>query len=182
MKAFHNDVAVKRKYLKRIRSHMKLDTLIRGKGWDGSKGCAVGCTLENYDHSRYPVELGIPEWLAHIEDTLFEGMSEEKSRAFPETFLKAIRIGSNLEKVKTKFIIKVLEKNLLILDKLKFYEDNFPDVKAAVEGSKVALKQTIHAHKGKGSLSAASAAWLAARSAAYDELADDLIKLIKSCK
>lgn len=66
MLSFHNDIAVKQKYLDRVMAHQKADNIIRGTGWSNGKGCAVGCTLENYDHSRYPIELGVPEWLAKI--------------------------------------------------------------------------------------------------------------------
>jgi hypothetical protein len=70
MLSFHNDQAVKDKYVNRVIAHQKADNLIRGTGWNNGKGCAVGCTLESYDHSQYPIELGIPEWLAKLEDTL----------------------------------------------------------------------------------------------------------------
>jgi hypothetical protein len=52
MKAFHNDQAIKDKYIARVEAHIKADNLIRGTGWYGGKGCAVGCTLEAYDHIR----------------------------------------------------------------------------------------------------------------------------------
>ena len=60
MKSFHGDVKVKVKYINRVKAHQLADNLIKGQGWENGKGCAVGCTLEAYDHSRYEVELGIP--------------------------------------------------------------------------------------------------------------------------
>jgi hypothetical protein len=75
---------------------MAADNLVRGIGWENGKGCAVGCTLEDYKHSRYETELGIPEWLAGVEDTLFEGMSVEKSKTWPEMFLSSIKVGDDL--------------------------------------------------------------------------------------
>ena len=62
---------VKEKYLSRVVAHRKADNIIQGLGWEEGRGCAVGCTLENYDHWRYPIELGLPEWLAHLEDRIF---------------------------------------------------------------------------------------------------------------
>jgi hypothetical protein len=62
MHSFHNDPAIKAKYIARTEAHRAADNLIRGTGWENGKGCAVGCTLENYDHSQYPIELGIPAW------------------------------------------------------------------------------------------------------------------------
>lgn len=83
--SYHNDPAVKTKYVERMRGHIKADALVRGLGWDSKKkrGCAVGCTLENYDHAQYPIELGVPEWLARLEDTLFENLPEKDAKTFP---------------------------------------------------------------------------------------------------
>lgn len=130
LRAFHGDPAVKEKYLARVRAHQSADELIRGVGWDGARGCAIGCTLERYDHTLYPVELGLPEWLAQVEDSLFEGMSEQKSRTWPEKFLESIQEGADLEPVKGPFLIMVLESVLGSFDHAKF-----PAVKAAIDGS-----------------------------------------------
>jgi hypothetical protein len=128
--AFHGDPAIKAKYLARVIAHQKADHLIRGTGWKDSKGCAVGCTLEAYDHSRYPIELGIPEWLAQVEDRLFEGMSEEKSRTWPEEFLRACPVGSDLEKIKPEFLIMILESTLTTFNHVAY-----PELKKVVDGS-----------------------------------------------
>jgi hypothetical protein len=123
MQAFHNDKKIKQKYINRVKNHIKMDNLIRGKGWTiEGKGCAVGCTLETYDHSRYPIELGIPTWLAYLEDRLFENMSFEKSKTWPLVFLQAIKPGANLEQVKTPFMISVLQSTLDLFDREKFPE------------------------------------------------------------
>src|ERR1700744_2804124 len=131
MLAYHNNVAVKEKYVARMSAHIDADELVRGIGYENGervRGCAVGCTLNNYNHSQYPVELGIPEWLARLEDTLFENMSFEKSKNFPLLFLEAINVGSDLEKIKAPFLIYILEG---VLD--KFDRAKFPDVLKAIQ-------------------------------------------------
>lgn len=128
MQAFHNDPAIKQKYLDRVRKHREMDNLIQGTGWENGKGCAVGCTLENYDHFRYPIELGIPTWLAMVEDKIFEGLPQNKAMDWPERFLSAIRVGDNLERVKAPFLIFVLESALEAFD-----HDEFPKVKAVLD-------------------------------------------------
>ncbi len=153
--AFHNDPAVKAKYLARVESHIAADHLIRGTGWDGFRGCAVGCTLEDYDHSRYPVELGIPEWLARVEDTLFEGMTKGRAETWPRDFLAAITPGVDLERVKAPFVIHVLRSTLKNFD-----HEKSPAVLAAVNGS-IALWERSDV----GSEAWKSAAESAARSA-----------------
>ncbi len=96
MLAFHSDPAIKLKYLARVEDHRKLDQLRQGATGEDGKGCAVWCTLDAYSHSRYPVELGIPIRLAHLEDRLFELLDAETSQRWPERFLSAIRPGADL--------------------------------------------------------------------------------------
>jgi len=76
---FHGSQEIKDKYLNRLKEHKKLDHIIQGTLWKNGKDCAVGCTLENYDHSKYPIELGIPEWLDRVEDKIFEGLSNKET-------------------------------------------------------------------------------------------------------
>ena len=132
LQSFHNDQKVKDKYVNRVRQHIKADNLIRGTGWSNGKGCAVGCTLENYNHSRYPIELGVPEWLARVEDTLFEGMSFEKSQTWPLEFLQAIPLGVTEEQfdknVKAPFMIAILNSSLE-----SFNNEEFPDVTQTIQ-------------------------------------------------
>ena len=71
--------------------------------WEGGKGCAVGCTIHSADHNQYEKKLGIPIWLARVEDRLFEGMSNKSAKAWPEQFLRAINPGADLNKVRAPF-------------------------------------------------------------------------------
>lgn len=105
MKAFHNDPAIKAKYIARVKAHAAADALIRGIGWENGKGCAIGCTLEAYDHSRYPVELGLPEWLARLEDRIFESLPEADAMTWPLRLLEAIPLGANVEPVRWKLAV-----------------------------------------------------------------------------
>ncbi len=185
MRAFHNDEKIKQKYLARVIAHQKADNLIRGQGWNGTKGCAVGCTLENYDHSRYPIELGIPEWLARVEDTLFEGMTLEKSKTWPEVFLRAVNVGADLEKIKTPFIVYILKQTIKSMDACEFDRSANPNVVEAVDRSKAAVLKMIRCREKGLDLSAArsaarSAAW-SAESAAHDNYAEELIRMIENC-
>ena len=172
--SFHADAAIKAKYLARVERHIAADELIRGVGWDGHRGCAVGCTLEDYDHTRYPSELGLPEWLGRLEDTLFEGMSETKSRTWPRDFLAAIPEGVSGDRftheVEAPFLIFVLEGVRSTFDAVKF-----PDVAAAVERSIACWKRAdIGSPEWKKEAAAEAAAW--ARAEAYDRYADKLLE------
>jgi hypothetical protein len=175
MQSFHNDIAVKQKYVGRTEAHRKADEIIRGTGWNGSKGCAVGCTLDEYDHSLYPIELGIPEWLARVEDILFEGMSSDRAMLWPSEFLLAVPIGVTEDQfereVKAPFLVIVLESALKNFDHKKY-----PDCAAAVRGSIALWKR-----KDIGS-DAWSVARSAASSAAYYNFADELLRLLRALK
>ena len=162
LKAYHNDKSIKDKYVKRVTWHFEQDNIIRNIGWDGGKGCAIGCTLEKYDHSQYPIELGIPEWLARVEDTLFEGMSKDKSRMWPIDFLEAVNIGSDLEAIKAPFLLFVLKDTLETFDSAEY-----PDVKKAVEAT-IALweRDDIGSADWQEAAEAAKTAAKAARAAA----------------
>jgi hypothetical protein len=103
--AFHGDPAIKKKYLARVRAHVKADEIIHGKYWEDGKGCAVGCTIHSDKHDAYETELGIPAQLAHLEDAIFEGLSNGEAQLFPEKFLKAIKPGADLSLVIPKFVV-----------------------------------------------------------------------------
>src|SRR5271165_4413912 len=108
MLAYHGDLAVKKKYLKRVRAHRVADELTQRIGWKKGRGCAVGCTLDDYDHSRYPDELGVPVALAYLEDELFERQEAIKAQKWPERFLEAIPVGADLSQVWPQFAIWML--------------------------------------------------------------------------
>lgn len=108
MLAYHNNQSIKDKYIARMKGHMKADALIQGTGWDGHKGCAVGCTFENYNHARGPIEIGVPETLMQLEDYIFEGLPVEQAKAFPLEFLTAIPVGANLSMVWPRFALWLL--------------------------------------------------------------------------
>jgi hypothetical protein len=127
MKAFLNDESVRKKYLDRVHAHAKADEFIKGKYWQNGKGCAVGCTIHDSDHSKYETELGIPEWLARVEDAFFEGLPNELAKEWPVKFLEAVNIGADLNKIKPAFMIYILDQALKNFD-----HEKYPDVKTAI--------------------------------------------------
>jgi len=112
LRAFHDSAELKQHYLDRVRRHREADNLVQGTGWENGRGCAVGCVLEAYDHSRYPSELGIPRVLAHLEDRLFERLPRAEAMTWPERFLGAIRPGADLAPVWPRFACWLLEVEL----------------------------------------------------------------------
>jgi len=107
MRAYHSDVKLKAKFIRRVEAHRKADRLVQGIAAEGSgasfRGCAVGCTIGSYSHSAYETELGVPIILARLEDRIFESMSKAKALEWPTRFLRAIPVGADLWLVWPKF-------------------------------------------------------------------------------
>ena len=160
MLSFHNDPAIKEKYCARVAAHIKADELIHGKYWEGGKGCAVGCTIHGSSHKAYEDELGIPEWLAGLQDTLFEGMVNGDSKKFVADFLPAIPIGVNLDRVKYQFCAYLMRENIERVESLKIADDLKQKVLAAIRG--VLSLHEEAAETGEWNESAAESAWFAA--------------------
>ena len=125
METFHGDKKIKAKYLKRLKAHAKADEIIQGIGWKNGKGCAVGCTLENYKHRQYEVELGIPEWLAYLEDRIFEGLQKEDAMKFPVQFLSAVPVGiADDAMYKLRCDLDYQRLSILLKEQTKLYPDD----------------------------------------------------------
>ena len=133
----------------------------------------------------------IPEWLAYVERTLFEGMSPEKSKTWPKVFLEACHVCADLEKAKGPFLVAVLT-----LARKSFDHRKFPKVLAVIDrvialwqrddiGSTEwnaavrAVAAGAAARLEWAAAVAARAAGAAAEAAAYDSLADELIAILR---
>ena len=160
--SFHNDSIVKEKYLNRVIAHAKADEIIKGTYWEEGKGCAVGCTIHSDSHKAYEKELGLPEWLARLEDTIFEGLPNKDAKVFPQQFLEAIPIGKNLNKVKWQFCIFVLKENI---ERVLLLEISDELKKEVIDAIKACLK--LHEDSVTSGQPAAESAWSAAESAAW---------------
>jgi hypothetical protein len=112
--AYHNDRKIKSKYIRRVEAHRKADELVQGTGWESNgvtRGCAVGCIFNAYDHTRGPKEIGVPEELIAIADTIHEGLPRSQAigsgpkDCWPRQFLGAIRPGADLSLVFPKLAV-----------------------------------------------------------------------------
>ncbi len=98
--AYHGREADKAAILKQLAQHREADALIQGHGyWIDGKGCAVGCTVHSDDHMAYETQFGIPVAIAHLEDSIFEGLPVNLARQWPERLMAAIQPGSDLSRV-----------------------------------------------------------------------------------
>lgn len=91
--AYHNDHAVKAKFVARMKAHADANDVVRRVYWKNGMGCAVGCTVHSDSYAAYEAELGWPEWLAHLKETVFENMTEDAATLFPLQLLEAVPAG-----------------------------------------------------------------------------------------
>ena len=111
MRAYHNDPGLKSKLLADLQAHADADRLVKGQYWESGKGCAVGCTLHSVgadgaasNHKEYETRLGIPQILARLEDTIFEGLPNADAMRWPVRFSAAIAPGADLSRVAWKWL------------------------------------------------------------------------------
>ncbi len=192
MKAYSQGIE-KDQFVEEMKLHAKLDHFVKGTYGRGRgktfRACSVGCALKSVqkvgkiknikkdDHSAFETHLGVPEWLAVLNDKIFEGVSDKRFKKWPVEFAEAINIGSDLDKIKTPFIIFILKNNLDTLDNLKV-DPKHKELIEAIVLSRKATEQMIHAHENRLDLSAAESA----ASAAYERCADKLLEMIIECK
>ena len=198
--SYHNDTKLKKDFLREITKHIKDDAVRQGTygrqngDW---KGCAVACSLRslaildgeelkvNYeDHSLYETKLGIPEWLARLEDTIFEGLPKEDAKKWVGQFAKAIPVGINLEPIKYKFCSFILKEQIDRVLALKDIDDFLKEqVVKAIQGVLTLHEKAIKTGRwNKRAESAAESAARSAESAAYKKYANQLLKLLKEAK
>lgn len=180
MLSYLNDPAVKAKYTARFADHRAADEVIQGTGFDNGRGCFVGCTLDDYNHSRFPVELGWPEWLAHLADAIFEGVPKTEAAQFGTDLLEAVPIGVDLEPLRHRFALKVQQRNLA---RLAGNDEPYAvECRAAIEGVIAYLQAEDKAES--AAESAARSAWSAAWSAEsavseHQTQRDDLLAMLR---
>jgi hypothetical protein len=170
MKAFTDTTMTKPEMLSALLWHQKQDNFVRGRYFENGKGCAVGCSLESVarmkglaldysDHKEFEKHLGVPEWLARVEDVIFERVSIDRSKTWPLEFIEAVNEGSDLNQIKAPFMIFVLKSNLDNFDHAKS-----PDVVKAINTC-IDLWEKYPEGPSAAWSAAESAAWSAAESA-----------------
>jgi len=170
MLAFHNNPAIKEKYLARVRAHRVADEIVKGRYWENGKGCAVGCTLHSGKHMSYESELGIPVALAHLEDTIFENLPNELALEWPARFLEAAHPGADLSNVVNQFM------SWMLIDPthgvIRFVNTDMD--RSAIIGVAAILRTDATAEEIEKALSADSAADSAAALSAACSVADSV--------
>lgn len=133
MLTFHGKEAAKTALIKDLEIHAKYDEFTKGtyhakyttkKGVQRFKGCAVGCTIGKGSvdaigiHKRFEHYYGIPSFLAHIEDDVFERLPLIPSKSWPLDFAKAVPVGVDLTGFEDK-MLRTLIRRKKVMDVFK---------------------------------------------------------------
>src|SRR5687768_13396557 len=122
--SYHGDFGLKERFVGLIEQHRLADQIVQGTYGTRSdgvwKGCAVGCSVRSLaimngedpdeiglyswgNHRRLETDLGIPMWLARLEDHIFEALSPQDAPSWPGNFSRAIPVGIDLGPLRYRF-------------------------------------------------------------------------------
>ena len=186
MLSYHNDENLKALVVAEMKKHQEQDQFIKGTYNNQNikfKGCAVGCTIDSVnkilrksyktcEHKVFEEALGIPEWLARLQDSFFEYLPVGDNSQFAVDFISAVPTGVNLEPVKWKFCSFILKEGIdRILLQHNLSEELMDQVVSAMRGVLNLHESAINTGEwdleaAESARSAAESAWSAARAAA----------------
>jgi len=111
LKAFSHGIT-KARFLEELNKYYEENSFVQGTFYDEetSKGCAIGCSIKSINdiqgsvyytgaHGAYEA-IGVPAWLAFLEDTIFENLDIEDAKKWPMRFSEAINPGAELDSIK----------------------------------------------------------------------------------
>jgi hypothetical protein len=114
LRAWHGDAALKVGVIATAEAHRAADLLrhgATGRPASGEPGCSVACTVGTYDHSLYPGRLGLPVWLARLQDEIYESLPRDGRHLDDEwtvNLLGSIEPGADLDAVRAPILRDIL--------------------------------------------------------------------------
>jgi hypothetical protein len=119
-KSYHNDPAIKAFHVAQAKHHLAADMLVSGTYGEGNasnfRGCSIGCMAHDIDPSRNDYHelvaehAGWPEWLARLNDSIFEGLPEGERETFHVDLREAIPVGVDLEPVLHQLALRRIDR------------------------------------------------------------------------
>jgi hypothetical protein len=88
-----------------VEAHIKADALVRGRYWDGDKGCFIGCLTHSSNPAFASERFGLPEPLLRLAEHIFERLPADDAKAFFAAFPNAVVCdGKDLSRVHWVFL------------------------------------------------------------------------------
>jgi len=157
----------------RIAAHQKADEIIQGSGWADGKGCAIGCSLDRYDHEEYArVVLGNNDRndgikLARLIDRLHEGQDIKAAVKWPGRVARALKPGADTSLVLARWFVWLLATELKNHDKAGHCARVAALYQRRVSGDDHGGKEWRSAASAAASAAANASAYAATEAAAY---------------
>ena len=213
--AFNGSETFRQQMIDAADEHERLDHYMAGTYGDGVKACSVGCSVRSVNkinnkrilrgsHAGLAKNLGIPEFICRLQDTIFEGLPSALRPSFTGKLFRAIKAGADLSAVLPLFLLRVLgglpeqgradvvASIKLARDVLQLWADTgFVDATAA-HAANAAASAANDAYAAAYAANAANAAayaayaayaandaYAAAYAAAYEKMECELLEIIK---
>jgi hypothetical protein len=88
-----------------VKAHIEADALVRGRYWDGDKGCFIGCLTHSSNPAFASERFGLPEPLLRLAEHIFERLPADDAKAFFAAFPNAVVCdGKDLSRVHWVFL------------------------------------------------------------------------------
>ena len=103
-------------------AHQEADEYVSGSYWTGSKGCSVGCSVEDMkrlgklngvghgDHAALARATDVPEMLWRLANNIFEGLPTKDRSAWTPAFLRAVSKATKLNSAPARIMARCAEK------------------------------------------------------------------------
>jgi capsid portal protein len=178
MKAFNGCTELKQQLIDMAAEHRKADEYLKGTYGEEDqttgkfRACSIGCTIRDVNkihnknlstrnHGALAKELDIPEFIFHLQDSIFEGLPEPLNIEWTERIFNAIPVGKDLTPVLPRFLLKTLD---------RLPETDRTDVIASIKQVREVLQNW--ADTGAPDIETARTAW--------EQIANDLIECIEA--
>jgi hypothetical protein len=172
-KSYHNDPAIKAFHVAQAKHHLAADMLVSGTYGECNasnfRGCSIGCMAHDIDPSRddyhklVAEHAGWPEWLARLNDSIFEGLPKGERETFHVDLREAIPVGVDLEPVLHKLALRRIDR--LIELQTSALGKSVESVDDVIQETLAALIQVRRCHEAE--IGGNVCDWSAARSAAW---------------
>jgi hypothetical protein len=170
MLSFFGEQGLKDAVVARVKEHQRLDQIVQRIYWDGSKGCAIGCVLHSDDHMAFERQLGLPAFLAYMDEHIFESLPAHEATQWPLRFIEAVPVGVDLDLVFPRFMYWLLTDSLGVrayanVETAKILDTLARMYSLRIDGIAFEGDAARSAARSAACSAARSAAWSAARSA-----------------
>ncbi len=113
MLSFFGEQSLKDAVVARVKEHQRLDQITQGQYWEQDsdgifRGCGIGCVLHSGTHIDFERQLGLPIFLAYMDEHIFESLPLAQAKWWPLRLMEAMPVGVDLTLICPRFIYWLL--------------------------------------------------------------------------